>query len=152
LRSGGTTRFEDSWDAPYSPKRILANAAQGIRDLLSGNNNAKLRRAHDDLTDTVAHPSTYAAVGSFPLKPSGDFEAKRDGNNLTIKGTVRHNLVDHFNFDDGQLGHAPGQVLERQGLAAPFPFRYESRQDVEAEGEYGPGGITLKRVTWGRRR
>ena len=54
----------------------------------------------------------------------------------------------------GDMGtaDAPGRVLERAGLAAEFPFRYESQQDVEAAGEYGPGGITLKRVTWGKRR
>ena len=145
-------KFSDWWDAPYSPKRILPNAVLGIADLALGGNGSKLRRAYDDLTDTVAHPGTYASIGSFPLKSYIDFEAGRDGDKLTIKGTARHNLEDRFDFDPGQLADAPGRVLEKSGLAAEFPLRYESEQDVEAEGEYGPGGITIKRVTWGKRR
>ena len=152
LRPGQTTEIEDFWDAPYSPKRILSNAAKGIGDLLQGGDGSRLRSAYDDLSDTVAHPSTYAAIGSFPLRSIPRLKARRDGNKLIIRGTVQHKLADTFNFDEGQPGHAPGQSLERQGLAAPFPFRYESEQDVEAEGEYGPGGITLRRAIWGKRR
>lgn len=152
LQPGQTVEFEDVWDAPYSPKRILPNAAAGIRDLLRGGDSSRLRSAYDDLADTVMHPGTYAAIDSFPLRSAGKFKAYRPDHRVLIKGTVGHRLADRFDFDPGQLADAPGQVLERTGLAAEFPFRYESEQDVEAEGEYGPGGITLKRVTWGKRR
>lgn len=152
LRPGETTEFRDDWDAPYSPKRILGNAVEGTYDRLTGGEGPKLRSAYDDLVDTVAHPGTYAAIGSFPLKTVVDTRARRDGDKLFINAKVRHSLDDTFNFDPGQLGHAPGRALETTGQAAPFPFRYASEQDVEAEGEYGPDGIKLKRVNWGKRR
>ena len=152
LQPGQSTEFDDFWDAPYSPKLIIPNAAEGIWNLLSSGSGSKLRRAYNDLADTVSYPSTYAAVGSFPLNSLVHVKAHRDGNRLRINGTVRHSLGDTFNFDSGQPGHAPGKILEDAGQAAPFPFRYSSEQDVEAEGEYGPGGITLKRATWGQRR
>lgn len=124
----------------------------GITDLIRGRGGSKLRKAYDDLADTVAHPGTYASIGSFPVRTDIDLDAGRDGNKLIIKGTARHSLKDRFDFDPGQLADAPGQILERSGLAAEFPFRYESQQDVEAEGEFGPSGVTIKRVTWSKRR
>lgn len=145
-------KFSDWWDSSYSPKSILPNAVMGIVDLVRGRDGAKLKKAYDDLADTVAHPGIYASIGSYPLRTDIDFEAGRDDDRLTIKGIARHSLKDRFDFDPGQLADAPGQVLERSGLAAEFPFRYGSEQEVEAEGEYGPGGITIKRVTWGKRR
>jgi hypothetical protein len=152
LRPGETTELKDSWDAPYSPKNMLGNAVKGTYGWLTRGDGTKLRSAYDDLRDTLAYPGTYAAIGSFPLKTVVDTRARRDGDKLFINGTVRHGFRDRIDFDPGQLADAPGQVLERQGLAAEFPIRYESTQDVEAEGEYGPGGITLKKVTWGKRR
>jgi hypothetical protein len=152
LRPGQSTDFEDDWDATYSPQNILSNAAEGTYSLLTGDGASKLKRAYDDLTDTVAYPGTYAAIGSFPVKSRGRFRAERNGDRLTIRGTVDHDLSDRFDFDPGQPGDAPGRALEDAGRAAEFPFRYRSRQDVEAEGEYGPGGITIRRTTWGKRR
>jgi hypothetical protein len=152
LRSGQSTEFEDEWEASYSPKAILSNATKGARGWLAGGDASKLRNAYDDLIDTIVYPGTYAAIGSFPLRSRGKFRAARNGDKLTISGTVGHDLSDRFDFDPGQPGDVPGQALEDAGMAAEFPFRYRSRQEVEAEGEYGPGGITIRRTRWGKRR
>ncbi|MBV1799654.1 hypothetical protein [Siccirubricoccus sp. G192] len=110
----------------------------------------------DDYWDTPAtasRPSTYLAFGRSAIKSDGTFSAERNGDMLTIRGTVAHGFgpKEIFDFNPGQPGRDAAEILERAGEAAPFRMSYDRSQDVQAELRYGPNGtLTLQSASWGR--
>jgi hypothetical protein len=80
------------------------------------------------------------------------FDAERNSDRLTIRGTVVHGFgpKEMFDFDFGQPGSNAAFFLEQPGEAKPFRIEFERRQGVEAELRYEPDGrLTLLRSTWG---
>jgi hypothetical protein len=100
----------------------------------------------------LSRPSTYLAFGRTSIQSNGAFSAQRNGDILTIRGTVAHGFHpnERFDFNPGQPGRDAAEILEPAGEAAPFHMSYDRAQDVEAELRYEPGGaLTLLRSSWG---
>ena len=124
--------------------------------------NAKLLRLGDgeayDFEDDwqartgLSRPSTYFAFGRNAVASKGSFQAQREGDLLSLGGTVTHGFIgrERFDFNPGQPGSLSALMLEGAGEAAPFTMAFERRQDVDAEMRYEPdGSLTLLRSTWG---
>lgn len=99
-----------------------------------------------------SRPSTYLAFGRNSVESNGGFLAWREGDLLSMQGTVTHGFIarERFDFNPGQLGHKQASLLESAGQAKPFAMQFEREQDVEAELRYEPdGSLTLLRASWG---
>ncbi|MDO9709185.1 hypothetical protein [Paracraurococcus lichenis] len=106
----------------------------------------------------MSGPSTYFAFGQTGTRSRGSFTAARNGDDVTITGTVTHGLYspnnrsdeESFDFNPGQPGSFWGGVLESAGQAKPFGMRYSRDQDVTATLHRAPDGtLTLRSATWG---
>lgn len=100
----------------------------------------------------LSRPSTYFAFGRNAVASKGESQAHRDGDLVSLRGTVTHGFIgrERFDFNPGQPGSLSALMIEGVGEAAPFTMAFERRQDVEAEMRYEPdGSLTLTRATWG---
>jgi hypothetical protein len=142
------TRFESRTFTGRTGNPVVNDSLHGLRD-----GQSYVFPDDWDVDIGLSRPSTYLAFGRAGVQSRGDFLATRNGDRLSISGTVHH-LFDpkdsRFDFNAGQIGQRQAGQLERAGAASPFDMVYDREQDVEAELRYEPGGsLTLMRTRWG---
>lgn len=120
--------------------------------------------------EKMRHPNTLTAFGPFDIRSTSDFTARRKGDKLYLTGTVRHGFDEEteeevrerrargdfvpkeenlYNFNEGAIGSGAARDLEPVGAAKPFRMQYERVQDLNAEGEYLPGGgLIVRSAKW----
>ena len=125
MKDGDEIRFQDNWDSNF-------RFADATYNYLLGDANFAL------------------AYGSNNLASEGDFTAKRQGDRITIEGTVRQIWNEPYDFEQGQPGAVEGHTLERHRKAKPYRSFAQWEQPVRAVVRIRNGRLhDVEFVKWG---
>jgi hypothetical protein len=112
------TQFEDHW------KYDLDYSLTGIGRFLE---------AGFDEPDATF--STFLATGRSSVTSTGDFLLQREGDRISVAGSVTHiwSDVDGYNFNAGAFFRPESQVLERHKKAKPFKWTVKWEEGILGE-------------------
>lgn len=127
MKDGDRLDLRDDWDHKFTKRQVVQNY------LLKDANFA-------------------LAFGENNVKSTGKFSARRDGNTITIDGTIRHVWREPYNFERGQPGAAEGHTLERQGKAKAYWSIAQWEQPIRAIVNVKDGKLSLDRILKGELR
>jgi hypothetical protein len=133
LKNGESVNIQDHWDykvGNFPVKEMIKNLDISRSHILRG-----------DIDEALA-------TGTSAIKSDGNFNAKRQGNQIIISGVVDHKWEDKYDFDPMQSGGAGAVTLEKSEQARKFDIKSNWQQNVTGVIQIKNGKLANPRIEW----